>query len=137
MKEQLEVAILNNIGSNLQFIKNQQWRVSYFTLLAYGAIVATQKYFNFENGYVKLGFVTLTLLIGMASIYLNRNLDESLNKHRDYVTKIYEGNKDQVESYGIPVDQSSEKDLTNLMLLYVTHIGCGLTLILIVSGKTY
>ncbi len=40
MNEQLEVAILNNAASAIQHLKDQQWKISHFTLLIYGVILA-------------------------------------------------------------------------------------------------
>ncbi len=131
MNEQLEVAILNNIGSTLQFIKNQQWKVSHYTLLIYGAIIAIQRHFDFEGENVAL--IGLAFIVFIASFIINQKLNKSLDDHRRYTTKIYEGNKDQIESYGIPINQTLDIDIISLILFCIATIGFVITVLIVVT----
>jgi len=130
--KQLEATILKNLGSALQFFKNQQWKVCYYTLLLYGAIVATQHFFVQNNYIIKAILAILIILVSVLSILLNCKLRDSSIEHRKYINNIYEKNKEQVESYGIPINQETRDDLLNLVFIGSAVLGCVLSFFIVV-----
>jgi len=128
LKAGLEVTILNNIGSNLQFIKNQQWRISHYVLIIYGVVIAIKENYDKCENSVLIGLASITFL---AAILINIKLVDSLYKHRGFVTNIYKKNKDQVEGYGIPIDQTIGLDYISLSLFCAATIGYIITMVII------
>ena len=132
-KTELEVAILNNTSSTIQHLKDQQWKVSYYTMLSYGAIIATQQYLKLDgNNHITL----LGILIGVISVvsaYLNWSLSGSLLENRKVVSKIYTINKDQIKKYDLEPDQT-KRDNTEFMFYGVIIIGGLISMAIVICG---
>lgn len=128
MDKQFEVSILNNTASTIQHLKNQQWRISHYTLLIYAALYAVDLKCDFIGENVAL--IAIALITAIASQILNEKLNISLNKHRKNVEKIYKENKKQIESYGIPIEQKDDY-LISRLLFSVSLTGFLITTLLI------
>jgi hypothetical protein len=85
------VAVFNNSADHIQFLKKQQWTITYYCLLLYAAIVAVFKtYFTdascIERG-VLLAISTVLCVIGCILIFV---FEKSMKDHRVIIENIYE-----------------------------------------------
>ena len=85
------VAVFNNSGDHIQFLKKQQWTIAYYCLLSYAAIVAVfETYFTspscIERG-VLFAISTVLCVIGCILIFV---FEKSMKDHRVIIENIYE-----------------------------------------------
>jgi len=130
-ESKLEIAILNNSASAIQFLKNQQWKICHYTLLIYAAIVATKQLIVPNNCIMRAILIVLIVFVSVLSICLNNKMRDSIIEHRKYVTNIYDKNKGQLELYGIPICQETKDDLINFVFIGTAIVGCILSLFIV------
>ena len=85
------VAVFNNCGDHIQFLKKQQWTITYYCLLLYAAIIAMFKTYLtnascIERG-VLLAISTVLCLIGCILIFI---FEKSMKEHRTIIENIYQ-----------------------------------------------
>jgi hypothetical protein len=104
------IALFNNGSNHIQFLKKQQWTITYYCLLLYAAIVAVFKtYFTnascVERG-VLLAISTVLCFIGCILIFV---FEKSIKEHRIIMDNIYksfpeEKNIALAKTSGSPMD---------------------------------
>jgi hypothetical protein len=85
------VVVFNNSANHIQFLKKQQWTITYYCLLLYAAIVAVFKTYLtdascFERG-VLFATAVVLCVIGCILIFI---FEKSMREHRVIVENIYE-----------------------------------------------
>jgi glucan phosphoethanolaminetransferase (alkaline phosphatase superfamily) len=90
INENFLVTVLNNSANHIQFMKKQQWTITYYCLLLYAAIIAIFKTHLanascLERG-VLLAISAVLCLIGCILIF---TFEKSMKEHRTIVENIY------------------------------------------------
>ncbi len=85
------VAVFNNIADDIQFLKKQQWTVTYYCLLLYAAIVAVFKTHFTNASCIERGALfaisTALCVIGCILIFV---FEKSMEDHRVIIKNICE-----------------------------------------------
>jgi hypothetical protein len=85
------VAVFNNSADHIQFLKKQQWTITYYCLLLYAAIVAVFKTYLTNASCIEKGILlaisTVLCVIGCILIFV---FEKSMKDHRVIIENIYE-----------------------------------------------
>jgi hypothetical protein len=84
------VAVFNNSADHIQFLKKQQWTITYYCLLLYAGIVAVLKTYLtdpscFERG-ILFAISAVLCVIGCILIF---TFEKSMKEHRAIIENIY------------------------------------------------
>lgn len=116
------LALLQAIRSNMEFYMRQQWAVTNYTFLLYGAIIGL---FNLKIVASKTGCLekilafAISTLMCVAAVFLIRRLHDSLQASREMVVDIY----DKIPVLKDIVSKSPQK--TSLTWLFIVLVIIG------------
>jgi hypothetical protein len=103
------IASFNNSSNHIQFLKKQQWTITYYCLLLYAAIVAVFKTYFTNASCVERGFLlaisTVLCFIGCILIFV---FEKSIKEHRVIIGNIY---KSFPEEKNIALAKTSESPM--------------------------
>ena len=84
------VAVFNNSADHIQFLKKQQWTITYYCLLLYAAIVAVFKTYLINASCIERGvLLALSAVLCVIGCILILIFEKSMNEHRVIMTNIY------------------------------------------------
>ncbi len=85
------VAVFNNSADHIQFLKKQQWTITYYCLLLYAAVVAVFKTYLTNASCIERGILfaisAVLCFIGCILVFI---FEKSMNEHRVIIENIYE-----------------------------------------------
>jgi len=85
------VAVLNNSANHIQFMKKQQWTITYYCLLLYAAIVAIFKTHLANATCLERGFLlAISTVLCLIGCILISTFQKSMKEHRTIVENIYQ-----------------------------------------------
>jgi len=91
INENFVVGVLNNSANHIQFMKKQQWTITYYCLLLYAAIIALFKTHLAKASCIERGVLfaisTVLCVIGCILIFV---FEKSIKEHRVIVKNIYD-----------------------------------------------
>jgi hypothetical protein len=85
------VAVLNNSADHIQFLKKQQWTITYYCLLLYAAIVAVFKTYLTNASCIERGvLLAISIVLCVIGCILISVFEKSMEEHRVIVKNIYD-----------------------------------------------
>jgi hypothetical protein len=125
------VAVFNNSADHIQFLKKQQWTITYYCLLLYAAIVAVFKtHFTnascIERG-VLLGISTVLCVIGCILIFV---FEKSMKDHRMVIKNIYKSFPEEEKiAYANTLSGSAPTDVPLIRSTLIASLIIGLVIV--------
>ena len=125
------VAVFNNSADHIQFLKKQQWTITYYCLLLYAAIVAVFKT-HFTNapcieGGVLLGISTVLCVIGCILIFV---FEKSMKDHRMVIKNIYKSFPEEEKiTYTNTLSGSAPTDVPLIRSMLIASLIIGLVIV--------
>ena len=85
------VAVFNNSADHIQFLKKQQWTITYYCLLLYAAIVAVFKtHFTNASCIERVALFSISTVLCVIGCILIFVFEKSMKDHRIIIENIYE-----------------------------------------------
>jgi hypothetical protein len=86
--EQQALAVFNHAAQEIRFFKDQQWRVTNYALLAYGALVAAPELIDGSKDLANWGCAGIAVLAAAAAGVVLWKLDKAHKKERDRMDEV-------------------------------------------------
>ena len=122
------VAVFNNSAGHIQFLKKQQWTITYYCLLLYAAIVAVFRTYLtnascIERG-VLLAISAVLCVIGCILIFI---FEKSMTEHRVIMKTIYESFPEEIKiAYANIPSGSASSDVPLIKFTLIASLIIGL-----------
>ena len=98
INENFLVAVLNNSANHIQFMKKQQWTITYYCLLLYAAIIALFKTHLANASCIERGvLLAISAVLCVIGCILILVFEKSMKEHRVIVKNIYDSFPEEIE----------------------------------------
>ena len=130
------IAILNNSGSHITFMKKQQWTITYYCLLVYGVVIGLCRLFQFKlENWERIILGLVSFVVCVVGYWLVLLFGTSISEHRQITSKIYKYYRLECEKVGINPDETVRKD-TGIFVTLLATIIAGLLAVMWVFYRT-
>ena len=125
------VAVFNNSANHIQFLKKQQWTITYYCLLLYAGIVAVFKTYLtnascFEKG-ILFAISAALCVIGCILIF---TFEKSMREHRVIVENIYESFPEERKiAFAKTSEGSASSDVPLIRFTLIASLIIGLVIV--------
>lgn len=116
------IALLQNCAKHIEFMKRQQWTITYYCLLLYVAIFGICRYIKELTSLEKVIVFLPGILICVASCYFIILFRDSIAEHRRIVSRIYKLHELECKEVGINSNESEYRDTGIFVTLLATII---------------
>lgn len=123
----------NHSVTQLRFLKEQQWRISHYTLLLFAAIFGASTILSSDNANIILA--ALSGIVWMASLIVLYSLENSLKKNREEIEKACKKgcSKEYNDDFPAYTHYGLVHDPIIIILYGAITIGFGIVIWLLVS----
>ncbi|HVP79497.1 MAG TPA: hypothetical protein VMV04_16550 [Thermodesulfobacteriota bacterium] len=122
------VAVFNNSADHIQFLKKQQWTITYYCLLLYAAIVAVFKTYLANASCIERSVLfAISAVLYVIGCILILIFEKSMNEHRVIMKNIYESFPEEIKIAHAKISSgSSPRDYPLIRFTLIASLIIGL-----------